>query len=184
MDKQKFAHLRKHWLVYLLLVLLLGSTSTLILNKKYALKQQATNFAQHQNTERTIAQHTLDSLTADQLTATMKALVWAIRSELVRENVEQVDQYFRQFVKTKGINEITLIENNGAIRLSTNMKEEGELLEANLAKEALAANDVLILNTEEENKIFLIAPVLSFNNRLGTLIVLYQKPQITYPPEG
>lgn len=177
---KKLAHLSKHWLTYLLLVLLIGTSSGLWLNNKRVLRNQAEAFSNQQITERELAQQTLDSLNTGQLQATMKALVWAVRSELVRDNVEQVDQYFRQFVKMDGVDEITLIDNQGTIRLSTNMKDEGDLLDPSLAEQAMQATDVQFIEFEQQAYLYIVAPVMSYNNRLGTLVLYYDRPQITY----
>lgn len=181
MEPQKVNHFRNNWVSYLLLILLIGTSTFLWLSKNNALDHQEVTFLEQQSADRLLAQQTLDSFNIDQLTVTMKALVWAVRSEMVRENMEQVDQYFRQFVKTKGVNDVTLLDGSGIIQLSTNKKVEGEAMEGELAVKVLAANDVAILDDMGSEHILIIAPVMSLNNRLGTLMVSYERPTIDYP---
>jgi len=68
----------------------------------------------------------LDSLNAVQMQLTAKTFSWAIRSELLRGNKDQINQYFNEFIKTNGIVKLQLITTeNSRVEISTDKKDEG-----------------------------------------------------------
>jgi hypothetical protein len=68
----------------------------------------------------------LDSLNAVHLQLTAKTFSWAIRSELIRGNKDQINQFFNEFIKTPGILKLQLINTeNSVIEISTDKKDEG-----------------------------------------------------------
>jgi len=68
----------------------------------------------------------LDSLNTVNMQQTAKTFSWAIRSELLRGNKDQINQFFNEFVKTPGIIKLQLINSaNSVIEISTDKKDEG-----------------------------------------------------------
>ncbi|RMH22848.1 MAG: hypothetical protein D6698_00435 [Gammaproteobacteria bacterium] len=114
----------------------------------------------------------LDLNAQRQLTLMMKTFVWAVRSSMIRDNLDEVDQYFRQLVQEEHISEIVLANEEGTVLVATNKKHEGQPF-AEIYPEALLKPDDI--HFESSNGLYYVsAPVLSLNTRLGTLFVVYK----------
>ena len=110
------------------------------------------------------------------LKALAKPFVWAVRTEMLKNNISQVNLYTNEMVKEKNFQKIVVTNDRGVVILSTNKKEEG--------KEFISTDSVINLladttNVENINDSLLImsSPIMGFNNRLGTLVVTYS-PQL------
>lgn len=109
----------------------------------------------------------LDSLTFTSMELTAKVLAWAVRSEMIRENMDQVDQFFNTFVKEPNISKIQLIDPvTSKIIKSTDKKEEGNVIENTLI---LQAERTYHLSSESADKI--ISPVMGLDLRIGVLVI-------------
>lgn len=105
----------------------------------------------------------------------MKPLIWAIRAEMLRDNMEQVNQYENQLVKEKNFNLIMVISTDGTIISSTDKKLEGSDFASLYESKYLDLNEI---NTTyvDSSIIHVTAPILGYNNKLGTLFIEYQRP--------
>ena len=105
----------------------------------------------------------------------MKPLVWAVRSEMIRENLEQVKDYMRQFVQAEEMQvELVMVVNDqGQIIASTNQKLEGQQYSGEFSSALLGVDDITVKNYEG-NKLIAAAPIVSFSAKIGTLVVIYQ----------
>lgn len=108
-----------------------------------------------------------------QLELMLSTFVWAVRAEMIRGNLDQVDQYFRQLVKAENIKEIQLVDPQGTIILATNKKLEEKPFEEYNSDEFLSQDNVLTVFAPD-NTIRISSPVMSFNSRLGTVFMIYQ----------
>ena len=85
----------------------------------------------------------IDSMKIANLQQTIKVFSWAVRSELNRNNLEEVNQFFLTFVREKGIRMINLINpENGEIILSTDKKNEGQIISD---KQIMNVTDLTVL---------------------------------------
>lgn len=175
--KKEHGHFRRNWPFYTLIVLALGLSGYLWISKTSALKRQAKAFNQEKITIIDQAQQALKITSEKQLQMMIKTFVWAVRGEMTRDNLEQVDQYFKQLVKSERIEEITLVDKSGTILISTNKKNEGSLLVSEYADTVLIAEEISITNID--NKEVVTAPVMSLDSRLGTLMIIYQADQFS-----
>jgi hypothetical protein len=98
---------------------------------------------------------------------TSKVFSWAIRSEMLRDNRDQVNQFFVDLVKEPGFRKIQFIDlKNSTVMISTDKKDEGTLV-----------NDTVILNAIELRQmpngdmIRSITPVMGLNSRIGILVI-------------
>lgn len=98
---------------------------------------------------------------------TAKVFSWAIRGELLRDNREQVNQFFMNLVKEPGFKKIQLVDvNSQKVIISTDKKDEG-----------MAISDTMILNATEirhqPNGELLrsITPVMGLNARIAVLVI-------------
>ena len=172
-NKKEKGHFLRNWLFYTLLFIAVGFSCFLWLSKATALRKQATacDSEKHVLLEQLKGAYHINS--EKHLELMMKTFVWAVRSEMTRGNQEQVDQYFNQLVKTEKVEEITLVDTNGKVLISTNKKNEGVILSTDYTDEVLKIDGLHIINKRDQHVV--AAPVLSFDSRIGTLIVLYKK---------
>lgn len=111
----------------------------------------------------------IDSLSVSNITLTAKVFTWAIRSEMTRENMEQVDQFFLNFIKEKNVEKIKLINpSSGMILLSTDKKEEGEIY-ADLDNLKFAQDSIYIQTNEDSHIVY--CPVMGLDKKIGVLII-------------
>lgn len=111
----------------------------------------------------------------DHLMLLAKPFVWAIRTEMMEGNRNQVNLYLNDMVKEKNFQLIAVADNTGKIISSTNKKDEGKEFSSIGSSSALSSNTT---TTENQNDSILVmtSPVMGFNNRLGTLLIKYAIP--------
>jgi hypothetical protein len=109
----------------------------------------------------------LDSMALVNASQVISSLTWAVRSEMTRDNLEQVNTYFIQLIKEPSIETIQLVDHStGTVLLSTNKKDEGTALQ-----------DEFVLNAKEpvsqlkEGGIISVAPVYGLSQQLGVLVI-------------
>ncbi len=101
-----------------------------------------------------------------------KPLVWNVRSEMLRGNMEQVNMLISELVREKHFQSIDLLDLTGKVLLSTNKKMEGQPIQNEKIISALSADSTVFIN-EDGNLITLVAPVMGYDKKLGTLVVSY-----------
>ena len=118
---------------------------------------------------KTQCENKIDSLTALQLELTSKTFAWAIRSELTRDNKEQVNQFFASFIKESGVNKVEFVDATTAkVLLSTDKKDEGSMFGDQVA---LLTNKTI--HFSNDSILHVISPVMGLNNKLGILVIDY-----------
>lgn len=142
----------KHKSVLFLLLLLLVAIIWALINN-FTLKRSFTKEKQN--------------LTSKYVNETSRVFSWAIRSELLRDNRDQVNQFFMSLVKEPGYKTIQLVDvNSSKIIISTNKKDEGT-----------SVSDTTILNANtvrsnlEDGIIRSITPVMGLNSRIAILVI-------------
>jgi L-lactate utilization protein LutC len=118
---------------------------------------------------KSVFENKMDSLTAKQLILTSKAFSWAIRSELTRENKEQVNQFFMSFIKEPGVNRVEFVNaSDSKVSLSTNKKDEGTTF-----TDQVAIMTTKAINYRNDSILTIVSPVMGLNNKLGVLVIEY-----------
>ena len=115
----------------------------------------------------------LDKTAKEQLSLMLKTFVWAVRSSVIRNNMDEVDQYFTELIREENIHEIVLAGKNGDILVSTNKKHQSKHFDKFYPAAILNQEDVFFTQSEDGKEYHVAAPVLSLNNRLGTLFLVY-----------
>ena len=111
----------------------------------------------------------MDSLTAKQIMLTSKVFSWAIRSELTRENKEQVNQFFLSFIKEPGVNKVEFVNaSDSEVSISTNKKDEGTIFTDQIALKTTKA-----INYKNDSVLTIVSPVMGLNSELGVLVIEY-----------
>ena len=107
-----------------------------------------------------------------------KPFVWAVRTEMLKNNISQVNLYANDMVKEKDFQKIVILNDKGIVILSTNKKEEGKEFVVPGNAVNLSANITTVDNIND-SLLVLSSPIMGFNSRLGTLLISYSvKPQL------
>lgn len=112
-----------------------------------------------------------DSLEIRNLESSSKIFSWAVRSELMRNNTENLNQLVNAFVKESGADLVQLVDpETNRITLSSDKKFEGMEYPQKIDY-ALTEQKTLM----EEDGTKIITPVMGLNSALGILIVQRDK---------
>ncbi len=101
-----------------------------------------------------------------------QVLSWAVRSELIRNNLDTIDQYFSEVVKMRETEKVVLIGEDGQLLVSTDKRIEDAESGDIYPKEILSLRDITI-KSDVDGKKLLVIPVMGLNNRIATVIVSY-----------
>ena len=105
-----------------------------------------------------------------------KPFVWALRTEMLQGNLNQVNLYMSDMVKEPNVQRIIIANEKGIIIASTNKKDEGQPF-ATIAKDAPVAPEQATV-VAAGNLLTMTSPIMGFNNRLGTLLISYAVPDL------
>jgi hypothetical protein len=109
----------------------------------------------------------MDSIALINASQLISSLTWAVRSEMTRDNLEQVNTYFIQLIKEPSMESIQLINHStGEVLLSTNKKDEGKIITDDFILGAKAPQSII-----KEDKIQSAAPVFGLSQQLGVLVI-------------
>lgn len=164
---------RSHYIKILVIIALFILIPLII----YLIKQSEINkLKKAQQAEIELINHQADSLIEKNnltfLETLTKVFSWAVRSEILRNNLEQVNTYMIDLVKTTGYNDITLIKPDGIVALSTNKKYEGTVYPGPLASELRQIEKAASM-TDDKGNILSVCPVMGLDSRLGTIVITY-----------
>lgn len=169
------------WAGLLLLILLLAvfAWQRVALNRAEArLAGERTAMAQKFEADRASLVSQVRERTAAQSDASRRrfalALSWAVRGELIRNNLDQVDQYFAELVKQPGHNLVLLAAPDGKVLVSTDRKHLGADAAGVVPAEALGQAEIA-LRAEADGAKLLSIPVMGLNARVGTVLLRYKE---------
>lgn len=152
------------WRLIIILVLALAVAGM------YVWKNVAVNSVKTQLTER--AGRIIAEQNRSLLQVAVVPLAWAVRSEMIRDNFDQVDQYLTQFVKEQNMKEVVVAKPDGTIVVATNKKLEGSSVEGIFPPSVLQL-DKTTVNTLENGDLMVVSPVMGISAKVGVLILLY-----------
>lgn len=101
-----------------------------------------------------------------------KPMIWALRSEMMQGNLNQVNLYLNDLVKEKNFQSIAVANEKGKIISSTNKKEEDKLF-STISKDVYLTSNETTIENEGDSILIMTSPIMGFNNRLGTLYIKY-----------
>ncbi len=110
----------------------------------------------------------------DMLRLAARPLAWAVRGEVTRNNLGQVDDYLRLFVREPGVRALMFVGNDGRVALATDRKLETQDAAGLVSGAIRTATDVVI--EESAGFIRMGVPVMGLDNRMGVLVVDYAPP--------
>jgi C4-dicarboxylate-specific signal transduction histidine kinase len=159
-----------HWRSITIFILVLAVAGT------YAWKNVAVDRATAQVTEDATRIMTDQNRTL--LRLAVVPLVWAVRSEMIRNNYDQINQYLVQFVKEKNMREIVVARPDGTVVVATNKKLEGKPVTSAFPPSVLQENALTVRSTETGD-LLVVAPVMGLSDKVGILILVYAPPALT-----
>lgn len=159
-----------HWHSITILLLVLAVAGV------YVWKNVAVNSAKAQVTES--ANRIITEQHKQYLRLVAVPLTWAVRSEMIKNNYDQINQYLNQFVKEKNMKEIVVAKPDGTIVVATNKKREGASVTGAFPPSVLQ-EDKTAVTTLESGDIMVVSPVMGLNSKQGILILLYTPPSYT-----
>lgn len=98
------------------------------------------------------------------------ALAWAVRGEMIRNNLDQIDQFFSEIVRLPNTERVLLADSSGRVRVSTDRRHLGADAATLVAPDALLLPQVTV-RSEADGTRLLVIPVMGLNARLGTVIL-------------
>ncbi len=102
-----------------------------------------------------------------------QVLSWAVRGELIRNNLDQIDQYLGEIVKMKDTERVVLINEEGQLLVSTDKRLEETKGTELFPKEILNLQKITIKSDVDGRKI-LVIPVMGLNKKIATVVVSYK----------
>ncbi len=102
-----------------------------------------------------------------------QVLSWAVRGELIRNNIDQIDQYLSEIVKMKDTERVVLIGDNGQLLVSTDKRLEEAKGTEIFPKEILNLQKVTVKSDVDGRKI-LVVPIMGLNKKIATVVVSYK----------
>ena len=106
------------------------------------------------------------------------ALAWAVRGEMIRNNLDQIDQFFTEIVKLPGTERVLLAGADGKVAVSTDRRYLRVEASTVVPPEALLLPQVTV-RSEADGRMLLVVPVMGLNDRLGT-VFMTRRPADTF----
>ena len=100
---------------------------------------------------------------------------------MLRENYEQINEYFVQFVKEQDVKQILIAKPDGLIVVSTDKKLEAMSF-ALLYPPDLLEQDTVFVKLNEDATVWVAAPILGLNTKLGVLFMIYKPKPVDNAP--
>jgi hypothetical protein len=110
--------------------------------------------------------------TREMLRLSAVPLGWSVRAEMIKENYHQIDDYLQRFVKEPHVSRIALVDYEGSIQIATDKKLEGQRADSVFPSPILEVGQVTV-HDEGTDEVFVAVPILSYDARLGTLVLAY-----------
>jgi hypothetical protein len=134
----------------------------------YAANRATISSYEKQITEiNTSHQEKLKEIKGVHLKELLTTLALAVRSEMIAQNMFQINQYFNQSLKNVNVSKLVIVDQNtGKVLLSTNRKDEYEAFD----KKVLVRTKKTILKTYG-NSTYAATPIMGLNTQLGVLII-------------
>lgn len=161
-------------LAVILIILLIWASVKINANEKQYEKEKTALIAKFEN-ERSalITKYEIekDSMQFRNLESSSKIFSWSVRSELLRNNTENLNQLFNAFVKESGADLVQLVDpETNVITLSSDKKFEGMEYDQKIDFSLTEQQELMV-----EGGIKIMTPVMGLNSPLGILIVQIDK---------
>jgi hypothetical protein len=95
---------------------------------------------------------------------------WAVRSAMLRENLDQVDQYFTQLVQSKQVQLAALASTDGKILLASDRNLQDSAFSSHFPESLLKVREVTVVSSGSGPRHMAI-PVLGLTDQLGVIVL-------------
>ncbi len=113
----------------------------------------------------------IDSLNIKHIEFSSEVFSWAVRSELLRDNVENLNQLLTIFIQKSGVDLVQIVNPiDKMVLISSDKRFEGN-----------PYNGMVNINVREtetiidSTKVDIVTPVMGFNNMIGVIIIEFNK---------
>ena len=106
-----------------------------------------------------------------------QVLSWAVRGELLRNNLDQISQYFNELVKLRDTEIVVLVSADGQLLVSTDKRHEDAKGKDLFPVEILNKKKITVESNVDGKKL-LVIPIMGLNNRMATVVVTYSPPAL------
>ena len=162
---RSIALVKKQWHLLVILVLIAAVAGM------YVWKNFAVGKTREQLTEK--AGRVITQQNEASLQLVMVPLVWAVRSEMIRGNYDQINQYMINFVREPNVNEVVLAKPDGSIVLATNKRLEGTPVAGSFPGTVLQVDKTTVSSLADRG-LLAASPVMGISEKLGVLLVVYK----------
>jgi hypothetical protein len=100
------------------------------------------------------------------------ALAWAVRSAMLRKNLDEIDQYVTALMKNPRIQLVLVADRSGKVLLSSDRRLQGSRLSAHVPSPLLNATEVTVEPPDAQGR-HLVLPIQGLTTRLGTVVVRF-----------
>lgn len=170
-------HFKKAWGYYFLLALVLISNLYWMIDHRFITTKVNKEI---EGSKQNIAEQSKVQLlqsSEKKLRLAMQTLAWAVRAAVLRQNKDEVDQYFLELVRNPDVAEVFLVdEDSKTIQVASNKKHEKMKFTDLYDAAYLSKNEVSF--EVKNNQYFLSAPLMSLDKRLGTLFLIVEPDAI------
>lgn len=112
-----------------------------------------------------------DSLNTHHMMNNARIFSWAVRSELTRGNMEQVKQFFDNYLETGMIIRVMLVNpEDGTVLISTNKKDEGTKIDDS---KIITASSVI--HIDKLNSYYIVNLIMGLDKKIGIVVVEIEK---------
>lgn len=165
--------LLKYWYLFVILLLMLAVAGT------YVWKNMAVAKAKTELTQR--AEQVIGEQNKAYLQLIAVPLSWAVRSEMIRGNYDQVNQYLAQFIKEKGMKELVVARPDGQVVAATNKKFQGAVITDVFPAEVLQVESTTFTH-RNNGEIVVVSPIMGLNERLGVMVLVFSPVSFSLGP--
>ena len=116
--------------------------------------------------------------TREMLLLSAVPLSWSVRTEMIKENFDQIDDYMQRYVKEPNVARVVLINHEGSVQIATDKKLEGQAADAVFPPGVLEVSKATVIEPADSGEMLAAIPILSYDARLGTLVVVYSMDSI------
>ena len=136
-------------------LILIGAGVLLIIMLIYIFVQQSSAARKQRETEEA-AKKLLEERTQEMIRMTALPLGWAVRSELLRGNMAALEDLMLTYVRTRAVESMAVVDENGNIILSSNRKQETQPYSQYYTEPLPAGNDISMIKRQNGCDLVLI----------------------------
>lgn len=170
----KWAFFRTTRLPLWVSLILVGCLVVVYLAQQVAMKRAETGFAQDRADLVAAAQQRAGSALDEAERRFALALAWAVRGEMLRNNLDQIDQFFAEVVRLPGYKLALLAAPDGKVLVATDRRHVGKAANT-VAPAGLLDVAGITRQAASDGAHWLAIPVMGLNSRMGTVVLRIER---------